>query len=86
MSTPPSPVNATVTREAQLRTIRLTRMSGLFNMMTAIAFMVVAVLQSRKGQSGATWIALGAVFIAIGGGALGRAKKLADDLKEPPTP
>lgn len=88
MSTPELPTGdaATITRQAQLRTIRLTRTAGLFNMMTAVAFMVAALLQSRKGQSGAVWIALGAAFIALGGGALGRAKKLADDMKEPPKP
>jgi hypothetical protein len=77
---------AAPSREAQLKAIRVTQVAGIFNMMTAVAFMVAAMLRSRQGESGAVWIALGAAFIAIGGSALGRAKRMSDKLKETPAP
>jgi len=64
--------------------IALRRQSVLF-MVIAVINMVTAVVQSRSGQSGAVWIAIGATFLALGGAAAGRAKKMAGALKAPPS-
>lgn len=66
------------------KAVKAMRVQGVLFMMAGLAFMLVSVLQTRKGQSGATWIAIGAVFLALGGAAMGRAKKVAESLQAPP--
>ena len=39
---------------------------GLAFMALAVAFMLIAVFQGSRGEGVAVWIALGAVFIALG--------------------
>ena len=67
--------------EARAGAIQAMRMSGILNMVTGLAFMLVYVMQSKKGQGGAAWIPLGALFLSIGGASLGRAKKLSEAMK-----
>jgi hypothetical protein len=70
---------------ALAKAMKAMRLQGVLFMMAGLAFMLVSVLQTKQGRSGATWIAIGAVFLALGGAAMGRAKKLAETMQVPPT-
>lgn len=68
---------------AMLKAMKAMRIQGVLFMLAGLGFMLVSVLQTKKGESGATWIAIGAVFLALGGAAMGRAKKVAEMMARP---
>jgi len=60
------------------------RSQGLLLVLMGVIDIGNAVLQKRTGHSGATWIALGAVFPAPGAALSGRARKAAEASKVAP--
>ncbi len=64
------------------KAVKAMQLQGILFLMAGVAFMVVAVLWTKQGRSGAVWIGVGAMFLALGGSALGRAKKLGDSMNQ----